>query len=96
MLSDPGYLGTARLGDNPDAVLVRCSMSVLGDRGAGHQYAGPVDPIFPTSDWRGQALLPLPFDSNVYFAIYGVFRRDVLRAVPIIDRWYRGRRSCST
>jgi hypothetical protein len=95
-LSDPGYLRVAcdALEANPDAVLCGSSMNVLDHEGPGTSAPAYLDPIYPDRDWAEarKRFFRCPYDSLVYFAIYGVYRRDVLQTVPIRERWYKGRR----
>lgn len=96
LLSDPGYLRATcdALEANPDVVLCGSSMNVLGQEGPGTEWPALLPEIYPDKDWRRarEVFFRCPYDTRVFFAIYGVFRRDVLRSVPIVDRSYKGKR----
>jgi glycosyltransferase involved in cell wall biosynthesis len=96
VLNDPSYLRAAcdALEASPDAVLCGCSMNVLDHEGPGTSAPALLEPIYPDRDWAEarKRFFRCPYDSLIYFAIYGVYRRDVLRQVPMRERWYKGRR----
>jgi len=96
VLASTGYIRATVevLEQNPDVVLCGSSMNVLEFDGPGTSSPALLEPIYPDRDWQQarRRFFRCPFDSLIYFAIYGVFRREVLLTVPLTERWYRGRR----
>jgi glycosyltransferase involved in cell wall biosynthesis len=95
LLSSPDYLSrmVEVLEGDPEVALCGCSMNVLDFEGPGTSNAALLEPIYPDKKWdvARRRFFVCPYDSLVYFAIYGVFRREVLANVPIRDRSYKGR-----
>ena len=78
---------------NPDVALCACSMNVLDFDGPGTSSPALLEPVYPDKPWpeARRRFFRCPYDSLVYFCIYGVYRRDVLQTVAIGDRRYKGR-----
>lgn len=96
LLSDPSYLRKSCdvLQCNPDVVLCATSVNVLDYLGPGTSTVASLAPIYPDRDWRQarKCFFRCPYDTLVSNAVYGVFRRDVLLTVPLLERWHKGQR----
>ena len=95
LLSSPHYIArmTETLDREPDVLLCACSLDVLDFDGPGTKTSASLAPLYPDRPWAKSRSLffRCPYNSLVYFSIYGVYRRDVLASVPIVERRYQGR-----
>jgi glycosyltransferase involved in cell wall biosynthesis len=95
VLDHPEYLRrcVAVMERAPDVVLCASSMSILDYDWPGSVATAVFPSIHEDRDWREARLefFRLPYREDLHFAFYGVFRREALLGMPLMERRYRGR-----
>jgi len=94
-LGNPGYLSALVeiLERNPDVLLCASAVNVHDFAGPGTTTVARLDPLHPDQDWRQarREFFRCPYTSLVYFAVYGVARRDSMLRVRTRETRIGGR-----
>lgn len=95
VLSDPGYLRAVVgfLEQHPDVMGCTTALEVLNHQAVGVPPVVTFPEIAPEQPWpeARKQFFRWPQAPAYMTAIYGVFRRDVLRRAPVAPRMYRGK-----
>jgi hypothetical protein len=95
MLGNSGYLTALVevLESNPDVLLCASAVNVLDFAGPGTTTVAKLDPLHPGQDWpqARREFFRCPYTSLVYFAVYGVARRDSMLRVRMRETRIGGR-----